>query len=488
MSTPDITIGIELLLVGRSGETLERLRELTQILRGIQGIVKGLPVPFTDLNRVLIEIGGRKITLAELYDALSMITRTGRRLIPALTSDVANFALTLDTAAESTKALAQTLDSARVEGRLSVEVLRALSLGFRRAGITIPISLLREMDEALGRNSQKLLEWAARYAESERVITRHLREIRDVNRQTIASLGAMGIALTRLGRTFFWAGLGTMFFFMSLARAQRQALNVKSAQLALIRSSIRLQEAQETVRRFQEAGIISGERYREAILRLREAELGLELAQDRLKTAIMTQFYAWLMLAFGSFPTVIRGISDLVFSLIWLFYATKKVEDSTVGAFVKTLLAKTGFDLEKLSVDALNAALFEHVLLLGAATFGVSALAMGIGYLITKMIVAKQLEDLNERLKELGITIAKPYSPSLVEAFQDLAESLDVISTKGRIFSTLARTTFGLRGMTPIGGGVVVNIQGPFYVRAEEDIDRISRAIARRLRGRGVYV
>jgi len=110
----------------------------------------------------------------------------------------------------------------------------------------------------------------------------------------------------RLGREFFWSGLGIMFTTMSIARVmnrQRQ-LHRESNQLAI--SRINLRRAEKDYREtLLEYGPASDEA-REAGYQLRLMELRRTEQLEDLRASTQQYYLSVMMLAFGAFPSFIR--------------------------------------------------------------------------------------------------------------------------------------------------------------------------------------
>jgi len=129
------------------------------------------------------------------------------------------------------------------------------------------------------------------------------------------SIGASGRAWRSLGRALFWAGLGTMFLTMSIARANRALFAITVAQRSYQRALERVDIVQEEYNRILwEYGPASLEA-RRAALRLKEAQDSVRMAQWRVREATEGYILSIFMLGLGAMPTVIRAISDITAGL-----------------------------------------------------------------------------------------------------------------------------------------------------------------------------
>jgi len=104
--------------------------------------------------------------------------------------------------------------------------------------------------------------------------------MREYNRQQLVltttaesfrlSIGAVGRGIRMLGRTFFWAGLGTMFLTMSIARLNRALAMVPRTERALRRA---VEDRDEAQKELQETLRVYGPLSEEAKMATRRLEL-----------------------------------------------------------------------------------------------------------------------------------------------------------------------------------------------------------------------
>jgi len=161
-------------------------------------------------------------------------------------------------------------------------------------------------------------------------------EVSLANRLLVSRLGATGIALTRLGRSLFWAGLGTMFFFMSLSRLNRMMFSIEVAQYGVYRATRSLEKAQKRyLEMLREYGPAAEETI-EASESVKDAQMALRIAHMRVREATESHIFAWGMLIFGTIPTLLRAVSDVTVSLWGLSIA----EIFATKATIKLALAK----------------------------------------------------------------------------------------------------------------------------------------------------
>jgi len=250
---------------------------------------------------------------------------------------------------------------------------------------------------------------------------------------------------------------------------------------------MRLAEIRERYNQLVNAGITSGRRYQEIYLDLREAELAVALAQERLRITTINQMFAWAMLAFGTLPTLIRSTSDLFLNLLRLNYAQVEEGKTAWQAMLGLIAEKAAMDSATASTETFSIALKEAATTTIFLTAGLTALTLGLSFLISKLMIDRQMRRVREEMEKLGLALTQPHSPSLIEGLERMAESLGKISRRvGPLLPTVGRSMLGLAGVL-LGPSVVVNVSGPFYVRSEEDVRGIARAIAKELRTRGVY-
>jgi len=509
----DITIGVELKLVGESERTIARLNELSRTLQALSGVSTGATKRMEEIGKGAIRIGDEVVKLADIFEhfrraipkddvkRLNEGLRAARAYIRAsrlewALSDLAvekysrslgNLLFTGQATEDQIKSLAAELENFKVEGQFSAQMLNILSKGFRKAGLSVPITVLQEMAQRLNYNTEAIIKWANEFIQSQRKVATSLWMIQNVNRRVLATLGPTRMALLQLGQTMFWMGLGTMFFYMSLARLHRSFLSVRSAQLSLLRATVRLAEIRERYNRLVNAGITSGRQFQETYIDLREAELAVALAEERLRITTINQMFAWAMLAFGTLPTLIRSTSDLFLNLLRLNYAQVEEGKTAWQAMVSLIAEKAAMDSATVSTEAFSIALKEAATTTIFLTAGLTALTLGLSFLISKLMIDRQMRRVREEMEKLGLALTQPHSPSLIEGLERMAESLGKISRRvGPLLPTVGRSMFGLTGVL-LGPSVVVNVSGPFYVRSEEDIRGIARAIAKELRTRGVY-
>jgi len=144
-------------------------------------------------------------------------------------------------------------------------------------------------------------------------------------------IGATGKAWRMFGRAAFWAGLGTMFVTMSLARANRALYSITQSYRILKRTQRDITEAQSE---YTEAVFLYGRRSDEAnaaAIRLRDAQESLQAATYGVREAHESWNLTLLMLGLGTAPTVIRGISDMSVALRTLLTSLIANKLATVG-------------------------------------------------------------------------------------------------------------------------------------------------------------
>jgi len=112
-----------------------------------------------------------------------------------------------------------------------------------------------------------------------------------------------------------------MFFFMSLARLNRMMFQVEVAAYGVYRAQRALERAQKDYREAVREFGPTSEEAREAMDRVMDAEIGLEMAHYRVKEAAESQILAWGMLIFGSVPTLLRAVGDSIIAMKELMIA-----------------------------------------------------------------------------------------------------------------------------------------------------------------------
>lgn len=391
-------------------------------------------------------------------------------------------------------------------------VFEELSRGFARAGPRIPADLLKGIYETTGperfTDAVKEIQNAMRSTSAESLmyagaikegipalvqsIQKHkeaeieLTKYRLATQMAMGSIGALGMTLMDFSRTLFWIGLGSMFAMMSLSRLSKSYLQVESAQMQVIRAQVSLEDAQERLQKYYDAGITSGKGFRNAQLEVMEATLATKLAEDRLSQSIEQNWYNWLMLVFGTFPTVIRGFVDLFSVSARVAQVLELQGNMSLIAGIKNLISGQLTEQGSIGFEIFNAAAIKTFVLLSAITFGLTLLIAVVSYFISKWQIESMIEDTNKQLEKLGYNLNKRrHSPTLVESFKNLAkDSKDASESVMKLAKANDMiSASGIPGTTV--KSISINFSGPVNVRSESDMSRISEYIVRAIRTRG---
>ena len=516
MSNPegDISIGINIELVGKSSKTVDTLNDLNRTLQALQKFSVRATAGFTGVSAGMVNIGDTVVRSSDILEGF--LTRMGeldidldkvgksatqvRKAISVYNTSLSAGRMIMDMfgrsltqvawdpTEEGLRNISTELETFRVNGKLGVDVVNQMAKAFGRAGVRIPVDKIREMDTALEGNSEQLVKWAVNFSQSTDIVTERLRAVSDMNRTVTATFGPMGVAIMDAANTFFWFGLGSMFTVMSLMRLSRAVLTIKSSNLSLVRANIRLLETQQELNRYQMAGIFTGRAYARVAIGVREATLAQELAEDRLKQAIQNRIFSYMQLAFGTLPTIIRASTD-IFRISLMLAVAKNTETNATWQQVIATKILSAEQLAQANVQELvNAALIRTIVLTAGATFGLTALTAAVGMFISKAAITRQLADVNTEFEEMRKLIVEPGSPPLFESFRIMGKNIDYLTRRMKNLQEVTNVAAGLRGMSSNQAPVYVSVTGPFYIRDRSDIDHLGNVLVSKIRSRGASV
>jgi hypothetical protein len=316
----------------------------------------------------------------------------------------------------------------------------------------------------------------------------------------------MKYELLGLGRAFFWTGLSIMFAYMSYSRLLRTQQAITRENRAIARSQRELgrlqQEASEAVRLYgadSEEARNAIDAYQDAQERLREQEEDLRYATEQSNLAMA-------MFAFGTVPSAIRTVTDLIPKLQH-FAMMHFLSADAAGAHAAALGAETVSEEAEAIAAGTSAAVTEmeagaHAQAGIAAYFHAGGLALVKGGLIGLAIAAaiasaaivawnlyeqqsaqassKAKEAIDDQSKALaGSGLEEAYRKT-TSAVRDYSEALGDLDKGKSPTLGLAPNEGIMRDITPRGAGSITNI-GPVYiyatVKSEEDAQAIARAI-----------
>ncbi len=506
----DIIISIGIELTSKSKETIATLTNLHKVMADMGKIniqatktfkeVSGGVINFGDqmitsntiLKSFLTNIGALNIDLDQMGEDATKV----RKAMSGYNTAMAASRMILDQfgrsigqvawapTSEGITDISNALDGLRGSGPLALDVVKQIQRGFARAGVNIPVQRIKDMDEALGRNSHALMIWANTYVESLSKVDQRLKAVSDMNRVVTATMGPMGVAVMDAANTFFWFGLGSMFTVMSLMRLNRAVLMIKSSNLSLVRASVRLVEAQETLNKYQQAGISIGKAYGQAVLSVRDATLAQELAEDRLKQAVQNRMFSYMQLIFGTFPTLIRAGTSILMVSIKLAAASAVKTNLTWQETIATVILTEAELAHANVIEMVNAKMRTYIILTGMATFGLTALIGVVGAFIAKGAIDKQMAAANKEFAEMKKLIVEPGSPPLFEAFKVMGDNVGYLTRKMKDLRSVTNVASGLR-MAANKAPVYVSVTGPFYIRDRSDMNAMGDVLVRKIRSRG---
>ena len=357
------------------------------------------------------------------------------------------------------------------------------------------------------------------------------------------AVGVTGEAWRMLGRSVFWTGLGMMFIVMSLQRVNRALYGITLAARSVIRAQRSLREAQrEYTRTVLEFGRTSPEA-RAAYERILDAQEAVEYAQIRAREANENYINSLLMLIFGTVPTAIRSFSDLTVSIRTLVaaYTASRIATSSmspeIAKLIGMLMAEAGVtqqlqiirgkeittkgmiialtnaeSIAQAKNTAARAASIGPTVAATAANKGLSlsllgvaaATGIGIAAVVAWIVAMKAATDaMNEAYKSSGRLENSLTGHSLVDSIRETTSEVNKLAKAFRSLPIRShspleiKTTYGWANIGEIGLGDVklspaagvtnvnINIQGPFYIREEADVDSLARAVVRKM-NRGV--
>jgi len=337
-------------------------------------------------------------------------------------------------------------------------------------------------------------------------------------------IGATGKAWRMFGRAAFWAGLGTMFVTMSIARANRALYSITQSYRILKRTQRDITEAQSE---YTEAVFLYGRRSDEAnaaAIRLRDAQESLQAATYGVREAHESWNLTLLMLGLGTAPTLIRGISDISVSLRTLLTSLIANKLVTIG-FTEAQAANAVVTLKTAGIrELLSLSMKKEITLktlatgityseatasgtasaakgveagvtagLTVATKGLTLAKLGliaatgvgivvVGAWIATMMAAQaamegmeqQTEDYSESLRNLPIRSHSPLEIKTTQGWTQVSE-----------LEKLGGGAGSLAGISTGHKTVNINVQGPWYIREEADIYKVAKEI-KRIEMRGV--
>jgi len=305
----EIPIGINLMLVGESEKTISRVESLSKTLEDIQSISRGTTGAVSDLGQ-----GFLKAT-----------TSLGK--VRNITREVS----------EDFKRLSGPKDELKETERRALATFGGIDVLRRGLERVVP-RMTAEQFEELKRSFPSfapMIEEVRYAAIGTEKLSEKLGLLNVTNKIVAASFSPVSRAIYDLGRSFFWVGLGTMFSLMSFARLQRSVIQVESAQLSYLRALRNLDQAQKEYSETQLWGASTSEEALDAALNLKEAQLGVSLAQDRITQTTQANTLALLMFAFGTVPTALRAILDL-----WVGVMKLVVARNVEGLSIDQIMAK----------------------------------------------------------------------------------------------------------------------------------------------------
>jgi hypothetical protein len=264
--------------------------------------------------------------------------------------------------------------------------------------------------------------------------------LRATNEVVRHQIGAIGQGWRMVGRAAFWAGLGTMFVTMSIARANRALHAITLAYRTLSRVQEDVKESQEEYRRAVMLYGKSSEEAKNAARALRDAYDRLEMAQLRVREAHEGWNLTLLMLALGTIPTLIRGASDLVTSIRYL----------AASMFMNRIITEDMSAVEMKLAVALSKQLGTWTLLRGALTeeTGLKAVLLALDKYHADTIW-------NVTLAKEGNKIVTEYLTT-AEIKEQIARGTNIIALNAETAATWQATRAKLALWAATGVGIVV--------------------------------
>jgi len=531
-------LGITIEDVGRRQEFVTRTTE--ELTGALTGLVRK-EIEAGDKISIYLDILTRystgQITAAEMTEEFK--ERVGR-LTPMMvlakdqTALLAEFArrlgIDLGTLVVGLLLSEKGLSKVAIASKLASEMLDQI-----RIYSTLGTGAQQMLQQATGRTHEELIKLEQQL----RATTTSLAAVRDMGRQFYAILGPAGVAARALARELFWTGLSAMFITMSLARAFRAMERSRRAAYTLARAHVRIEEAQreynEIVRRYGPAS----EQARRASLALKDAQMSLEDQIASTRMSIEMQNLSWLMLIFGTLPSFLRTGSAVIDMMIRQYAMTQNVTGATWQEILAKLVSTevTGAETTAKVVSAgageleaaatrsqiaaklklipvvggamaavykftgsLTAAFIATQLLTGAITMGIGVLiSWGIAHLVTQRQIAEMEDRVRKLRKELTgsglvgaieetIQITKEWGYITSKTVKDLplkaSSPLEIKTTWGgwvEMPELLASPEIELERISPTPTQVTIINYGPWYIREEADIYKITREQNRRL-------
>ena len=202
--------------------------------------------------------------------------------------------------------LSDQIDELNTRHRMALQSLYAYTMGMRDVGTP-----MRELQEMMGYTSEEGL----RVAESFKEMTIRQQQLSVATRALQVRTGVMGQAWRGLGKSVFWAGLGTMFTVMSISRAIRSQENVrvatKSLEDAKEDETLAWQDAREAIMWYGQGSREASD----AIRRAEDASDNVTESQKRLEFQQQQVLFNWLQMGLTVIPTVTQSIGNFLTSL-----------------------------------------------------------------------------------------------------------------------------------------------------------------------------
>jgi len=520
MSEP-IRIGIELYATDAFRDVEQRLENVVRLMERLKTPVAAATDLFKKEEGAVTGLGE---ATKEVSDRITEATRISQENIRT----VENYLASVMGAEEEAKKLTEIEAGLAKQYGITKEEMHDLSLG------------LAKYIQTTGASKEEVMKLLPALIEEQKTLADtipYLKETEDklnaaANAARAFMVGQDALVRTtrRLGIEIFWLGLGSMFLVMSLARARRTTLAVERAQLSWRRAQEDLNEAMEEHQRIlAEYGSSSREAI-ESSRRLEDAQMGLKFAEDSARMAIEQQIYGWMMLALGIAPTVLRAvfsitgyIYDQAVAMTMLKTGLDRVTASALvtanaetkqlivtyllgqgysEAAAKSMVESGAYAMKIPIINMMTTSYLKAALAVGLLTGGITLAIAAVTYFITQATIEDQMRRMKESIDETTSSIGPAsYIGSVLEAtratkeFAKEVENMPIkehspieLQTKHgwtKLPEIMETPKIELGEVSP--RQVTVINYGPWYVREEADIHKITREQHRKLL-RGIYV
>jgi len=290
-------------------------------------------------------------------------------------------------------------------------------------------------------------------------------------------LGSVGLAVRGLLRELFWLGLGSMFITMSFARVRRQQqalergmYSYRKALVAVRRSQRRVTEAILEFGYGSEEAQAAQEAYEESIMRVR-------MVEEQMRAQVEQTTLAYMMLAFGTIPTLLRVGSELFTRFLQLFLSMKLNETQSWKSAIAQAFLGDSMLAASAKASALGTSIMYAAVAMGLLTGGVTLLT----FALSQWYLQNQLAAVEDRMKKLrrefNLTEIELTRRSLVDSLYQTTDAFKELSKASNQFITRPGQLGRLGATISFRALNIGSIQINATVRREEDIRKIRNTL-----------